>query len=173
MTLENLGIAVCNHIVRIHNSSYAYTKFNKKICFFISLQRPTRSASSISVRHECLQILIAMGRHFHWIKDHLDVIASALESSIKDEEPTIQMRAARCLDIIANAINLYLLAQSNNRDIEFDDLIKNCLKFWMRMLPCIVEEFQRENQTAALKTTLCDACSNIGVHIFERLDVSF
>lgn len=114
-----------------------------------------------------------MGRHFHWVKDDLEFIADALQRSLKDEEPLTQMRAARCLDVIANAINLFLLSQNSNRDVDFDDVVKKCLRFWTKMLPCIVEEFQREDQTPAIKTILCDACANIGVHMFERLEVGW
>lgn len=113
-----------------------------------------------------------MARHFHWINEHLNFIATALQNALVDEEPTIQMRAARCLDIIANAINLYLLSQSNCTDGDFDEKVKNCLQFWNKMLPCICEQLQRPDQTAALKSILCDVYSNIGVHVFERLPVS-
>lgn len=112
-----------------------------------------------------------MGRHIHWIKEHLNLVSIAVKNSIVDEEPTVQMRAARCLDVIANAINLHLLAQSNSRDGNFDEQVKKCLQFWTNMIPSVVDELQRLDQNPVLKTTLCDVFSNIGVHVFERLEV--
>lgn len=113
-----------------------------------------------------------MGRRIHWIKDHLNLISIALKNSFVDDEPTVQMRSARCLDVIANAINLHLLAQSNSREGNFDDQVKHCLQFWIEMIPSVVDELQRLDQSPVLKTTLCDVFSNIGVHVFERLEVN-
>lgn len=113
-----------------------------------------------------------MCRQIDWVISHLDLIAIALRRSMADEEAAIQLRAARCLDVIANAINIHLLAQSTLRNAHFDEYMRNCLTFWNEMMPCIAAELQGLDKNAALKSILCDACSNIGVHVFERLDVS-
>lgn len=38
-------------------------------------------------------------------------------------------------------------------------------------MPKVVEQIQHNNDVAALKSICCDALSNIGSHIFERLEV--
>lgn len=123
------------------------------------------------VRLECLQLMLVMSRHFHWIKDDLELIADALQLALIHEEAHIQLRAARCLDVIANTINVFLLSQNNNRDADFDDYIQKGLQFWKKILPHMIEKFQGDDQSEMVKTVLCDACANIGVHMFERFEV--
>lgn len=178
VALENLGITISNYIVRSTPTTptafdtHRNQKNDEQIFSLHILQAPSKTASSVKTRHQCLQILIAMGRHIEWVKNHLDLIAIALQKSIADEEAAIQLRAARCLDVVANAINLHLLAQSNQRIANFDELTRQCLRFWNDMMPLIGSTLQQLEQSASLKSTLCDALSNIGVHIFERLEVS-
>lgn len=38
-------------------------------------------------------------------------------------------------------------------------------------MPKVIEQIQHNNDVAALKSICCDALSNIGSHIFERLEV--
>lgn len=39
-------------------------------------------------------------------------------------------------------------------------------------MPKVIEQIQQNNDVAALKSICCDALSNIGSHVFERLEVS-
>lgn len=39
-------------------------------------------------------------------------------------------------------------------------------------MPKVIQQIQHNNDVPALKAICCDALSNIGSHIFERLEVS-
>lgn len=107
-----------------------------------------------------------MAPHFQWIKPHLPNIAVALQRTINDEITAIHQRTAQCIDIVAHSIGKHSLSQPS------DEFIEMALHFWSAMLPSITEQLQDINQTSTTKSTLCDALSNIGVHVYERLAVS-
>lgn len=134
-------------------------------------QSPKQQTSSIKTRHQCMQILNAMVRHIDWVANDLDLVATALQRTLNDDDTSIQLCAAQCVDTITNAINLRLLALSNQSNAAFDELLHLCFGFWVKMIPSMGECLQDWNQSTTLKSTLCDAFSNIGVHIFERLEV--
>lgn len=112
-----------------------------------------------------------MAPHHIWIKPHLLLIAQALETTIQDDVPTVRHRAARCLDIVAHSISTHLLSQSNAKSNEFDEDIEMALQFWSKMLDIITQQLQDLEQNATTKSIFCDAFSNIGVHVYERLSV--
>lgn len=112
-----------------------------------------------------------MAAHFTWIKSHLNLIAQALENTLQDDVATVRHQAARCLDVIANGISTYLVKQSNQSDFESD--IDVALEFWSKMLPIISQQLNDLDQRRQTRWTFCDAYSNIGVHVYERLAVSF
>lgn len=92
---------------------------------------------------------------------------------MNDEVLSIQLRCARCADIIAHSISNYLLTSSDARSTEeFDEDIEIALLYWTRILPTIIELLNKDETDETMKSILCDAVSNIGAHVFERLPVS-
>lgn len=114
-----------------------------------------------------------MAPHYVWIKPHLQLIAQALDHTLQDEIPTVRHRAARCLDIMAHSISSHLITQSNAKSSEFEADVEMALLFWSKMLQIITEQLQDLELGSATKSIFCDAYSNIGVHVYERLPVSF
>lgn len=125
----------------------------------------------MQVRHQCLQIILTMAPHFIWIKPHLILLSQALENTFLDDVASVRQRAARCLDVITHSINAYLLSQSANNAIEFEQDIENALLFWMKILQSITMQLQDNDQNVVSKSIFCDVLSNIGVNIYERLPV--
>lgn len=125
----------------------------------------------MQVRHQSLQIILMMAPHYIWIKSHLLLIAEALENTLQDEIPTIRLRAARCLDVVVHSINTHLLSQSNLKNVEFEADVEIALQFWSKILNILTEQLQDLSQSSAAKSTFCDAFSDIGVHVYERLPV--
>lgn len=113
-----------------------------------------------------------MAPHYIWIKPHLLLIAQALENTLQDDIATVRHRAARCLDIVAHSISTHLIAQSNVKSAEFEADVEMALLFWSKMLQIVTEQLQDVEQSATTKSIFCDAYSNIGVHVYERLPVS-
>lgn len=169
VALENLGVTVTSYIVSLNLC--LKSKSMKFEDFFFHIQKPNQSAASVQVRHQCLQIILMMAPHYIWIKPHLLLIAQALESKIQDDVATVRHRAARCLDIVAHSISTHLLSQSNVKSNEFEVDIEMALEFWSKMLNIITQQLQDMEQNAATKSIFCDAYSNIGVHVYERLSV--
>lgn len=124
------------------------------------------------MRHQSLQIILMMAPHYIWIKPHLLLIAEALESTLQDEIATVRLRAARCLDVVVHSINTHLLYQSNQKNAEFEHDIEIALQFWSKILAILTEQLQDLTQSSAIKSIFCDAYSDIGVHVYERLAVS-
>lgn len=58
-----------------------------------------------------------------------------------------------------------ITAVKNKNEIEL------CSSFWTGVMSKVIEQIQQSNDVAALKSICCDALSNIGSHIFERLEV--
>lgn len=112
-----------------------------------------------------------MAPHYVWIKGHLLLIAESLENALQDETPSVQLRAARCLDVVVHSINIHLLSQSNNKSIEFENDIEIALQFWTKMSTILTEPLQDLAQSSTIKSIFCDAYSDIGVHIYERFPV--
>lgn len=79
---------------------------------------------------------------------------------------------ARCLDVIANSISTYLVTQSHKKTTDFECDIDAALEFWSKMFPIIMQQLQDLDQRPRTRWTFCDAYSNIGVHVYERLAVS-
>lgn len=131
----------------------------------------------MQVRHQSLQIIVTMAPHFVWIKSHLLLLAEALENTIQDDVSSIRQRTARCMDIIAHSIGNYLLEQSDATSTknghEFEEDVQVALRFWTKILPSVTEQLQDVQQSGATKSIFCDVFSNIGVHVYERLPVSF
>lgn len=113
-----------------------------------------------------------MAPHYIWIKPHLLLIAEALERALLDEIPSVRLRAARCLDVVVHSINVYLLSQSNLKSAEFESDVEIALQFWSKILGILTDQLQDLTQSSAAKSTFCDAYSDIGVHVYERLPVS-
>lgn len=134
-------------------------------CNFYS-KTPLQPSNSIQVRHQSLQIILVMAPHFQWIRPHLLLIAKALQNTINNEHPTIQQRTALCLDIVAHSTSMYLVSSPS------DELMEMALQFWLALLPIVTQQLQDDKQIPTTKSTLCDAFSNIGVHVYERLTVS-
>lgn len=57
-------------------------------------------------------------------------------------------------------------------DMENNNDIVMCSSFWTCVMPKVFEQIQENDDAAALKSICCDAFSNIGSRIFERLTVS-
>lgn len=112
-----------------------------------------------------------MSSHFDWIKLHLKPISQALKNSMKDEVVTICQRSARCMDNIAHSISNALLNQSTNKNPDLDDNVDLAINFWSEMLSSITEQLQSEQVESVTKSVYCDALSDIGVCVYERLSV--
>lgn len=112
-----------------------------------------------------------MAPHFIWIKPHLLLIAEALERTLQDDIQTIRLRAARCLDVVVHSINTHLLSQSNHKNAEFECDVEMALQFWSKIQNILTEQLQDLTLNSATKSTFCDAYSDIGVHVYERLPV--
>lgn len=125
----------------------------------------------MQVRHQSLQIILMMAPHYIWIKSHLLLIAEALENTLQDEIPTVRLRAARCLDVVVHSINTHLLSQSNLKNVDFEADVEVALQFWSKILNILTDQLQDLSQSSAIKSIFCDAFSDIGVHVFERLPV--
>lgn len=138
----------------------------------LQIQRPSHSAASVQVRHQSLQIILMMAPHYVWIKPHLILIAEALERTLQDDIQTVRRRAARCLDVVVHSINAYLLSQSNEKNAEFECDVEMALQFWSKIQNIVTEQLQDLTLSAATKSTFCDAYSDIGVHVYERLPVN-
>lgn len=135
------------------------------ICSFHS-KMSLQPSNSVQVRHQSLQIILVMAPHFQWIRPHLLLIAQALQNTINNEHPSIQQRTALCLDIVAHSTSMCLVSSPS------DELMEMALQFWLAMLPIVTQQLQDDKQIPITKSTLCDAFSNIGVHVYERLTVS-
>lgn len=123
------------------------------------------------MRHQSLQIVLMMAPHYIWIKPHLLLIAEALECALQDDIQTVQLRAARCLDVVVHSINAHLLSQSNQKNNEFECDVEMALQFWSKIQQILTEQLQDLTLNSATKSTFCDAYSDIGVHVYERLPV--
>lgn len=123
------------------------------------------------MRHESLQIILMMAPHYIWIKPHLLLIAEALETTLQDEISTVQIRAARCLDVVVHSINTHLLSENNQKNAEFERDVEMALEFWSKILPILTEQLQDLTQNSVTKSIFCNAYSDIGVHVYERLEV--
>lgn len=95
----------------------------------------------------------------------MPLIARALERTLIDEQ-SLQQRSAGCLDIVAHSISTTLLASPT------PEIIEVALQFWSTMLPIVMQQLQNADHMTVTKSSLCDALSNIGVHVYERLSVS-
>lgn len=113
-----------------------------------------------------------MASQFIWIKSHLMLVAQALENTLQDDIASVRHQATRCLDIIANSISTHLVAQSHNKTQNFECDVDLSLEFWSKMFPIITQQLQDLEQTPRTRWTFCDAYSNIGVHVYERLAVN-
>lgn len=125
----------------------------------------------MQVRHQSLQIILMMAPHYMWIKSHLLLIVDALENTLQDEAPTVRLRAARCLDVVVHSNSSYLLSQNNQKNVEFDIDVEIALQFWTKILDILTEQLQDLSLSSDIKSTFCDAFSDIGVHVYERLPV--
>ncbi|KAG5678450.1 hypothetical protein PVAND_008122 [Polypedilum vanderplanki] len=125
----------------------------------------TRSIA-VSVRVQSLQVLTAMTSHFLLLKDHLLSISTALAKCFQDSPVDEKLYASRALESLGSAINNFL---SQEKKTQTDaDL---CLAFWIRLIPNVIENIQNIKQsTNGLRASLADSLSNLGVHIFEKLD---
>lgn len=123
------------------------------------------------MRHQSLQIILMMAPHYMWIKPHLLLIAEALERTLQDDIQTVQLRAARCLDVVVHSINAHLLSQSNQNNAEFECDVEVALQFWTKIQDILTGKLQVLTLNSAIKSIFCDAYSDIGVHIYERLPV--
>lgn len=112
-----------------------------------------------------------MAPHYMWIKSHLLLIAEALENTIQDEVATVRLRAARCLDVVVHSINMHLLSQSSLKNVEFESDVEIALQFWTKILSILTEQLQDSTQNSTTKSIFCDAFSDVGVHVYERLPV--
>lgn len=112
-----------------------------------------------------------MAPHYIWIKPHLLLIAKALECTLQDDIQTVQLRAARCLDVVVHSINTHLLSQSSQKNTAFECDVEMALQFWTKIEAILTEQLQDLTLNAATKSTFCDAYSDIGVHVYERLPV--
>lgn len=63
-------------------------------------------------------------------------------------------------------MSVLFLAEVKNKDD-----IESCSSFWTCVMPKVIEQIQ-QNDAAILKSICCDALSNIGSHVFERLEVT-
>lgn len=112
-----------------------------------------------------------MSSHFDWIKMQLKPISQALKNSMNDEVATVCQRSARCMDNIAHSISNALLNQSANKNPDFDDNVNLAIGFWAEILQNITEQLQSESVEGITKSVYCDALSDIGVCVYERLSV--
>lgn len=126
-----------------------------------SIKSSKPNTTTTPVRIESLQVLSALAPHFLLLKDHLTLVAQALEISFRDSIPEIRLYAGRNLDVIGHSINTHLLTESTD--------VALCLNFWILILPSVTNQIQDSEQSASLKAICCDALANIGVHVFERL----
>lgn len=129
-----------------------------------------------------------MGRQFILIADHLHLVSAALENVFNDGNSDIRLHTAKCLDVVGHSINTHLIETGkclqwkyfsifNNLEF-FEDgsnshEVNECLKFWLTMIPKVIDQIQIESNEANVKSVCCDALSNIGVHVYERLPVRF
>lgn len=113
-----------------------------------------------------------MAPHYMWIKSHLLLIAEALENTIQDEVSTVRLRAARCVDAVVHSINMHLLSQSGQKNADFENDVDIAQQFWLKIISILTNELQDPAQIPTIKSIFCDAFSDIGVHIYERLPVS-
>ncbi|KAM8720732.1 hypothetical protein ACLKA7_006727 [Drosophila subpalustris] len=116
------------------------------------------SASPSPLRVECLQVILAMSTHFALLRDHLTRLSSVLCGALEDASLDVRLYGARCLDAVGFQLARQSVEQPNESDVSF----------WLRMLQAIYAAYQ-DAATATLKSSLCDALSNMGVHSFERL----
>lgn len=123
------------------------------------------------MRHQSLQIILMMAPHYVWIKPHLLLVAEALECTLQDDIQTVRLRAARCLDVVVHSINAHLLSQSNQKNTDFECDVEMALQFWSKIQNILTEQLQDSTSNSATKSTFCDAYSDIGVHVYERLPV--
>ncbi|XP_055378340.1 HEAT repeat-containing protein 6 isoform X2 [Condylostylus longicornis] len=126
------------------------------------LKRLNTIPASIPVRIECLQVLTALCSHILFLKDHLQLVSNALLISLKDEQNEVRLHSAKCLDALGHSINTFLLSNPSLNDVTL------CQNFWISVLPPVIEKIQDPKQNSALKGTLCDFLSNVGVYIFEK-----
>lgn len=170
--LENLGVSTFKHAV----STRSYSRDSQGTIFTfakLDLQRSNQPSASVQVRHQSLQVLLTMSSHFDWIKSHLVMIADALRNSMKDEVTTVRQRSARCMDIVAHSTSNSLLNQSANKSPDFDENVDMAISFWTEILRSITEQLQSEDIEGVTKSVYCDALSDIGVCVYERLPVIY
>ncbi len=135
-------------------------------------------------------MISTIATHFELIKNCLLEIAVAINNSFTSECLEIRMHAVKCLDVVGYWINMYFTNESesfffsrtlyvpctlntvNVTEVTNKSDIASCLSFWSSVMPKVIEQIQHNNDVAALKSICCDALSNIGSHIFERLAVN-
>ncbi|EDW65871.2 HEAT repeat-containing protein 6 [Drosophila virilis] len=121
-------------------------------------------ASAAPLRVECLQVLLAMATHFGLLREHLGRLADVLCSALQDSSWDVRLYGARCLDAIGFQMTRHAMEQSDPRP----ELQQQHLNFWLRMLPAIYGAYTDAGE-ATLRSSLCDALSNMGGNSFERL----
>lgn len=145
--------------------SWVLQKVLENLGVAVGTLKKTLTLAAAPVRIESLQVLSCLAPHFLLLKDHLELIEIALEKSLSDSQAEIRLYTAKTLDTIGHSMSAYLIEKAAGDT----DELSVCVNFWLKILPSVIQKIQGQTQNPALKVSLCDFMSNIGIHIFERL----
>lgn len=131
---------------------------------------PLKSGPIINVpsplKLECLHILSAMTNHFPLLRHNLHWIAQAITVSLKDAYEKCHLFAIRAIDYMGHAMNQNLTLTPHTSPHFVSDLNEG-IAFWADVLPDLSEHIQKPN--LVIRSLGCDAISNVGAHIYEKL----
>ncbi|XP_004536698.1 HEAT repeat-containing protein 6 [Ceratitis capitata] len=125
---------------------------------------PSEKKIPLPLRIKSIHLLTAMSTHFElFLKDNLEEVAFVIEKAVCDEQFEVRLYGSKCLEACTYHMGVFLKTNLS------EDNIGICKCFWIHLLPIITNQIKKENETVAIKITLCDAISNIGASIFETL----
>uniref|UniRef100_A0A1B0CTX9 HEAT repeat-containing protein 6 n=1 Tax=Lutzomyia longipalpis TaxID=7200 RepID=A0A1B0CTX9_LUTLO len=123
-----------------------------------------RAPQVLEIHTECLTLLAAMSAHIGIMLGHLKPIAQAIRAGLESDASAIVVNSAKALDFIAHSITQYFL---NASTVKATGELEDALMLWTVTLPAVTEHLQ--GTVTNVKVICCDALSNIGGHVYEKL----
>lgn len=114
---------------------------------------------------ECLHILLAVTSHPELLRGNLRYFTDAAQVALDDPSPECHLFAVRVIDYTGYALS-HCLATGPGTGPGLDE----CIEFWDTVLPLIADQLQKAScQKYFVKPICCDALSNVGCTVFEKL----
>lgn len=114
---------------------------------------------------ECLHILSAMTSHPELLRNNLRHFTDAIKVALEDPSPECHLFAVRVIDYTG-----YALSHNVAHVRGLGPGLEESIEYWFTVVPLIADQLQRPASIKyAIKPICCDALSNIGGAIYEKL----